>query len=66
MDIVLEVGGRQETVTVTTEAANLNTRRDLGQDSDQKRIEELPLLHGDPYNSSDCLRGYVYGQHEIG
>jgi Carboxypeptidase regulatory-like domain/TonB dependent receptor-like, beta-barrel len=48
--IVLEVGGTTETVTVTSEAANLNTLdANLGQTLDQKRVAELPLVHGDPY-----------------
>ena len=48
--IELEVGGTTETVTVTAEAANLNTAdANLGQTLDQKRVAELPLVHGDPY-----------------
>src|SRR6266480_4872818 len=39
LDIVLEVGGTQETVTVTAEAADLNTAdANLGQTIDQKRM----------------------------
>jgi hypothetical protein len=50
IDISLEVGGAQETVTVTTDAPALeNARADLGQTVDAKRIAELPLVHGDPY-----------------
>ncbi len=50
LNITLEVGGTQETVTVTAEAANLNTSDpNLGQTIDRKRVEELPLVHGDPY-----------------
>ena len=50
LDITLEVGGTQETVTVTAEAADLNTAdANLGQTIDQKRLAELPLVHGDPY-----------------
>lgn len=48
--IVLEVGGTEETVTVTAGAAELNTAdANLGQTVDQKRLAELPLVHGDPY-----------------
>src|SRR5262245_21693928 len=47
LDIVLEVGGTAETVTVTSEATNLNTAdANLGQTIDKKRLEELPLVHG--------------------
>src|SRR6266850_1716163 len=50
LNIVLEVGGTQETVTVTAEEAKLNsTDANLGQTMDQKRLAELPLVHGDPY-----------------
>jgi hypothetical protein len=48
--IILEVGGTEETVTVTAGAAELNTAdANLGQTVDQKRLAELPLVHGDPY-----------------
>lgn len=50
LEIILEVGGTQETVTVTAEAAALNAAdANLGATVDQKRVAELPLLHGDPY-----------------
>ena len=50
LSIVLEVGGTEETVTVTAGAAELNTAdANLGQTVDQKRLAELPLVHGDPY-----------------
>ncbi|HEX7317120.1 MAG TPA: TonB-dependent receptor [Pyrinomonadaceae bacterium] len=50
LPIILEVGGTEETVTVTAGAASLNTSdANLGQTVDQKRVADLPLLHGDPY-----------------
>ncbi|HZB47050.1 MAG TPA: TonB-dependent receptor, partial [Pyrinomonadaceae bacterium] len=50
LEILLEVGGTQETVTVTADPAALNkSDASLGQTVDQKRVEELPLVHGDPY-----------------
>jgi hypothetical protein len=59
--IVLEVGGTQETVTITAEAANLNIAdANLGQTIDQKRIEELPLVHGDPYTLIGLSTGVTY------
>src|SRR5947209_8404793 len=50
LEIKLDVGTPQETVTVTAEAATLNVAdANLGQTVDQKRLAELPLVHGDPY-----------------
>ena len=50
MDIALEVGGTEETVTVVSDTPPLNTAdANLGQTVDQKRVEELPIVHGDPY-----------------
>jgi len=61
LDITLEVGGTQETVTVTAEAADLNTAdANLGQTIDQKRLEELPLVHGDPYTLIGLSTGVTY------
>ena len=41
VDIPLEVGGTQETVTVTTEGSNLNqTDANLGFTVDRKRVDE--------------------------
>lgn len=61
LDIFLEVGGTTETVTVTAEAADLNTAdANLGQTIDQKRIEELPLVHGDPYTLIGLSTGVTY------
>jgi len=61
IDISLEVGGTQETVTVTAEAATLNqSDGNLGQTIDTKRIAELPLIHGDPYNLIGLSPGVTY------
>jgi hypothetical protein len=61
LDIVLEVGGAQETVTVTAEASALNTSdANLGQTIDQKRLAELPLVHGDPYTLMGLSPGATY------
>jgi|CXWL01.1.fsa_nt_gi hypothetical protein len=49
-DIALEVGGAEETVTVTSDLPALNTENaSLGQVVDQQRLAELPLANGDPY-----------------
>jgi hypothetical protein len=61
LDITLEVGGTQETVTVTSEPATLNAAdASLGQTIDQKRVEELPLVHGDPYTLIGLSAGVTY------
>jgi hypothetical protein len=61
LDITLEVGGTQETVTVTSEPATINAAdASLGQTIDKKRLEELPLLHGDPYTLIGLSAGVTY------
>ncbi|HVQ38029.1 MAG TPA: carboxypeptidase-like regulatory domain-containing protein, partial [Pyrinomonadaceae bacterium] len=61
LDIGLEVGGTTETVTVTAEAANLNVAdANLGQTIDEKRMAELPLVHGDPYTLIGLATGVTY------
>jgi hypothetical protein len=61
INVVLEVGGTQETVTVTAESTPLNTSdANLGQTVDAKRIEELPLVHGDPYTLMGLSPGATY------
>lgn len=61
LDIVLEVGGSQETVTVMSETTPLNTAdANLGQTIDQKRVAELPLVHGDPYTLIGLSPGVTY------
>ncbi len=50
INIQLEVGAAEETVTITAEAPSLETASaSLGQVVDAKRIQELPIGHGDPY-----------------
>jgi Carboxypeptidase regulatory-like domain/TonB dependent receptor len=61
LTIALEVGGTQETVTVTPDASALiATDANLGQTIDQKRIAELPLVHGDPYTLIGLSPGVTY------
>src|SRR5919204_369144 len=61
LPITLEVGGTQETVTVTAGAADLNNAdANLGQTVDSKRIAELPLVHGDPYTLVGLSPGVTY------
>ena len=50
VDLMLEVGGAAEEVTVTAGAALLDTSSaSLGQVVDARRVAELPTPHGDPY-----------------
>lgn len=61
VNVKLEVGQPVETVTVTTEAPPLQTETaSLGQVIDQRRIEELPLVHGDPYTLMGLAPGTTY------
>jgi Carboxypeptidase regulatory-like domain/TonB dependent receptor len=61
LNISLEVGGNQETVTVTADAPTLNLAdANLGQTLDQKRVAELPLVHGDPYTLIGLSTGVAY------
>ena len=61
IDIPLEVGTAQETVNVTAENPPLETTKaDLGLVVDNKRIAELPLVHGDPYTLIGLTPGTTY------
>lgn len=61
VNLPLEVGGTQETVTVTADIPALNTENaSLGQVVDQQRIAELPLVHGDPYTLIGLSNGTTF------
>src|SRR5437879_2226833 len=61
LDISLDVGTPQETVTITAEAAQLNVSdANLGQTIDRKRVDELPSIHGDPYTLMGLAPGVTY------
>jgi len=50
VNVPLEVGGAQESVTVTSDIPQLNTENaSLGQVVDGRSIADLPLVHGDAY-----------------
>ena len=59
---MLEVGGTQETVTVTAGgAANLSLRMLIWvMTIDRKRVDELPSIHGDPYVLINLAPGVTY------
>jgi hypothetical protein len=61
IDVALEIGGNQETVTVTSETPALETSNaSVSQTVDQRRIEDLPLVHGDPYKLIGLSTGVTY------
>ena len=61
VNLSLEVGGTQETVTVTADIPALNTENgSLAQVVDQQRIAELPLVHGDPYTLIGMSNGTTF------
>jgi len=61
LEIKLDLGTPQETVTVTSEAPQLNAADpNLGQTIDRKRVDELPSVHGDPYTLINLTPGIAY------
>jgi len=61
VNLPLEVGGTQETVTVTADIPQLNTENgSLSQVVDQQRLAELPLVHGDPYTLIGMSNGTTF------
>lgn len=61
VDLALEIGGAQETVTVTADLQQLNTENaSVAQTLDNKRISELPLAKGDPYKLMGTSTGVAH------
>src|SRR4051794_32184384 len=61
LDIKLDIGTPQETVTIMEEAGQLNVAdANLGQTIDRKRVDELPSIHGDPYTLINLSPGVTY------
>lgn len=61
LPIKLEVGGQEETITVSTEAVALNTSdANMGFTVDTRRIADLPLIHGDPYKIMGLATGLAH------
>jgi hypothetical protein len=59
--VVLEVGGIEEAVSVTADSLPLNTSdASLGFTVDQRRIADLPLIHGDPYKIMGLATGLAH------
>ncbi len=61
LNVVLEVGAMEESVSVTAEAPLVNTSdANLGLVVDQKRLASLPLIHGDPYKIMGLATGLAH------
>jgi len=61
LDIVLEVGGTVEEVTVSADTPLLDTATaSLGNVVDARRVSELPTPHGDPYALIGLAAGVSY------
>src|SRR5512143_1655998 len=61
LPIVLEVGAQEEAVSVTAESLALDTSdARLGFTVDQRRLADLPLIHGDPYKIMGLATGLAH------
>jgi hypothetical protein len=61
VNIPLEVGGAEETVNVTAEVpAIISENASLGLVVDGRRLEDLPLIHGDPYKLIGLAPGVTH------
>jgi hypothetical protein len=61
LDLTMEVGATQESVTVTAEAALLETTTaSAGQVIDTRRIQDLPLSDGNPFVLHRLAPGVIY------
>src|ERR1043166_7045151 len=61
LEIKLDLGTPQETVTITTEQPPINVSDpNIGQTIDRKRVDELPSVHGDPYYLINLTPGVAY------
>lgn len=67
IDPALEVGGNQETVTVTADAGVVETTTaSMGQVVDARRVSELPTPHGDPFFLIGLAGGTTFGAAAVG
>ena len=61
LNVVLEVGAMEESVSVVAEAVTVNTTdASLGLTVDQNRLSSLPLIHGDPYKIMGLATGLTH------
>ena len=67
IDPMLEVGGSQETVTVTADAGAIeSSTASMGQVVDARRVSELPTPHGDPFFLIGLASGTTFGAAAVG
>jgi hypothetical protein len=67
IDPLLEVGGSQETVTITADAPLIeSTTASIGQVVDARRVSELPTPHGDPFFLIGLASGTTFGAASVG
>lgn len=63
IDIALELGDVNETVTVTADAPALETTSgSIGQVIDSRRVAELPIPHGDPFKLIGLAGGVTFSR----
>ncbi len=61
LDIVLEVGAPDQSITITEEAPLLNTTSgSIGSVVDSRRVAELPIAHGNPYQLIGLATGVAF------
>lgn len=61
LDLQLEVGAVDQSVTVVADAPALETATaSMGQVVDSRRVSELPIAHGDPYKLIGLTPGVTY------
>ena len=58
--ISLEVGGVEETITVSTANVTSTADANLGLTIDARRLADLPLIHGDPYKLMGLAAGLTH------
>jgi len=63
IDIEIQAGGAEETINVTGEAPILNdTTGSMETTVDNRRVAELPLVHGDPYTMMGLAPGVSFAR----
>lgn len=63
IDVQLEIGSLDQSVTVTADAPILDqSSASMGQTVDSRRVAELPLVHGDPYTMIGLATGVSFAR----
>lgn len=67
VDIELEVGGSEETVTITADSPIIeSSTASMGQVIDSRRVSDLPTPHGDPFFLIGLAGGTTFGAAAVG